>query len=146
MCVCFHCKDAKKWNLCELQNVLENILWVTFIRLWSSSFKDKGQLSPPFIKHPMCVCFHCLVSKNVQVVKFVIWRMFLRTFLLFLSFLRQLHVNKKNSCVSLSKTAHVLVFLLLDVQKCSSCKICHMENVLKNIPVVPFLFETTTRD
>jgi len=36
--------------------------------------------------------------------------------------------------------------LLLGEQECPSCKICHMENVLKNTLVVPFVFQTTTRD
>ena len=55
-------------------------------------------------------------------------------------------VEKNQLCLPFLETAHVLLFLLLGEQECPSCKIFHMENVLKNILVVPFLSKTITRD
>jgi len=177
--------------LCKTTLLVVEHSWKHSLELQLFHSKHQGQLFPPFMKHPMCMCFLCKDAKNET---FVSCRTFLRTFSE-LAF--DLQASRTKPVVSsFHKTSHVRVFLLLDVQEqkkwilfmqnvlglsacrgkgpyvianknscnpllrnnpcacvflfgkqeCQSCKICHMENVLKNILVFPFLLETNTRD
>lgn len=103
----------------------------------------------------MCLCFCCLEHKNEKKVNFVHAERSPER-----SGTSNLQREKVDTWMQAVEVWRPLVFtavwhffesykccpLLLWEQECPSCKICHMENVLKNILVVPFLFETTTRD
>ena len=110
MCVCFHFKDAKNETFVSCRTFLRTFYELAFALQAS---RTKPAVSS-FHKTSHVRVFLC---KNVQVVKFAIWRMFLRTFLLILSFLRQPHVIKKTVVSPFLKTAHVPMFLLLDAQE-----------------------------
>lgn len=140
MCLCFcclECKNEKKVNFVHAErsgtsnwqrekggrvNASCRSLEATcfFLQLFGTSLKATSAV--------LC----CFESKSVQVVKFATWRMFLRTFLLFLSFLRQPHVMKKQLWSGGNMREHDDVILI---------PLKFQQNVLKNVLLVPCTFE-----